>query len=62
MPRWLLFIVTIAGFTAVVPLWVLALSAGDWRRALVAWWFFVRMLAALALPGTLAWLWVSFMA
>lgn len=61
MPRWLLFIVSVLVCTAVVPLWVLALSAGDWRRALEAWWFFARMLAWMALPGVLVWLWLSFM-
>jgi hypothetical protein len=53
MPPWILASLFAAGCTLVVPLWVLGMTAGDWRRAFEAWWFFTRMLAIMALPTVL---------
>ncbi len=56
MPPWLLLSVTIFGLSTVVPLYVLGMTAGNWRSALKAWWQYVKIMVALALPGFLAWL------
>lgn len=55
MPSWLLLILAILGLSLVVPLFVLAITAGKWRDALRAWWQYARVMLVLALPGALAW-------
>lgn len=55
MPPWLLLILTIIGLSLVVPLYVLGMTAGNWRRALSAWWQYGKVMAVLTLPGVLAW-------
>ncbi len=53
MPRWLLLIVSLFVLTLVVPVWVLLMTAGNWRTALSAWRFFAVKLLLLALPAAL---------
>jgi len=54
MPSWLLLPLVLLGFSAVVPLFVLAMSGGKWREAIKAWGQYGKVMAALALPGALA--------
>lgn len=51
MPNWLILPLFIFGCTCVVPLFVLGLTGGNWRRALEAWAQFSAVLLALALPA-----------
>lgn len=53
MPSWLLLIVSALGLSAMVPLFVLAITAGNWRAALKAWLQYGKVMAVLALPGAL---------
>ena len=56
MPSWLLLSLSLLGLSTVVPLYVLGLTAGNWRAAAAAWWQYGKVMATLALPGMLAWL------
>jgi hypothetical protein len=56
MPPWLLLIVSLLGLSSVVPLFVLAITGGNWRAAVSAWWQYGKVMAALALPGFVIWL------
>lgn len=56
MPSWLLLPVTLLCLSAVVPLYVLGITAGNWRAALKAWKQYLMVIGALALPGLLMWL------
>ena len=51
MPHWAILPLFIFGCTCVVPLFVLGLTHGNWRRALSAWWQYVRLLLVLAAPA-----------
>ena len=53
MPTWATLPLLIFGCTAVVPLFVLGATGGNWRRALQAWWQYVRLLLLLAAPAIL---------
>lgn len=53
MPRWAILPLFIFGCTCVVPLFVLGLTGGNWRRAFQAWWQYVRVLLVLAAPALL---------
>lgn len=53
MPSWLLLSLSLLGLSAVVPLYVLGLTAGNWRAAGMAWWQYGKVMTALALPGLL---------
>ena len=55
MPSWLLLSLSLLGMSAVVPLYVLGLTAGNWRAAGRAWGQFGMVIGALALPGLLVW-------
>lgn len=56
MPSWLLLIVSLLGLSSVVPLFVLGITAGNWRAALSAWWQYAKVIGVLALPAFVAWL------
>lgn len=53
MPRWAILPLFIFGCTCVVPLFVLGLTGGNWRRAWEAWLQYVAVLAVLAAPAAL---------
>lgn len=53
MPRWLILPLFIFACTCVVPLFVLGLTGGNWRRAIQAWGQYVLLLLALASPALL---------
>ena len=59
MPSWLKLALFALGCTLVVPLWVLGMSGGNWRQALQAWRFFALLLAGLAVPGMVVWIWIT---
>ena len=54
MPSWLLLIISILCCTAVVPLFVLGASSGDWRKAWQAWKQYALILLGLAAAGIVA--------
>lgn len=51
MPHWAILPLFIFGCTCVVPLFVLGLTGGNWRRAFEAWCQFVAVLLVLAVPA-----------
>lgn len=53
MPQWAILPLFIFGCTCVVPLFVLGLTGGNWRRALEAWGEFAAILLMLASPAAL---------
>lgn len=53
MPQWAILPLFIFGCTCVVPLFVLGLTGGNWRRAFSAWREFVAILLVWATPAAL---------
>lgn len=58
MPPWLLLPLAMLGLSLTVPLFVLGLTAGNWRAALKAWKQYGLVMLALAVPGIIAGVWV----
>ena len=53
MPQWAILPLFIFGCTCVVPLFVLGLTGGNWRRAFEAWLQFAAILLMMAAPAAL---------
>lgn len=53
MPRTLLLVLVLLGYTLVVPIFVWG-NSGSFRKAVGAWWFFVRYMLVLMVPAAIA--------